>query len=186
MTPKAGKVRHLDTGCLTKDHMIVWNPKGIPTRSMENGIVHHKSWPQNMYHTHNWPQQNLFISFHVHFIVLPWTHADRNARWLTIYNINRSCWQLCTRMPITHTQIHNRVHLIPRKWHAEILEDLLSFHVVFKYWKLDHHHYWGNQAPNLCQLIWEIGILGYAANNAYTDFKWLFLYVNHIDMYDLY
>ncbi len=36
VTPKAGKVRHLDTVYLTKVHMIVWNPKGIPTRSMEN------------------------------------------------------------------------------------------------------------------------------------------------------
>ncbi len=35
MTPVAGKYRHLDTGCLTKVHMIVWDPKGIPTRSME-------------------------------------------------------------------------------------------------------------------------------------------------------
>ncbi len=34
--PKAGKVRHLDTVCLTKVHMIAWNPNGIPTRSMEN------------------------------------------------------------------------------------------------------------------------------------------------------
>ncbi len=32
----AGKVRHLDTGCLAKVHMIVWNPKGIPTQTMEN------------------------------------------------------------------------------------------------------------------------------------------------------
>ncbi len=31
VTPMAGKVRHLDTGCLAKVHMIVWNPKGIPT-----------------------------------------------------------------------------------------------------------------------------------------------------------
>ncbi len=36
MTPMAGKVRHLDTVCLTKVHLIVWNPKGIPTRSMVN------------------------------------------------------------------------------------------------------------------------------------------------------
>ncbi len=36
VTSKAGKIRHLLTVCLTKVHMIVWNPNGIPTRSMEN------------------------------------------------------------------------------------------------------------------------------------------------------
>ncbi len=36
MIPVAEKYRHLDTRCLAKVRMIVWNPKGIPTRSMEN------------------------------------------------------------------------------------------------------------------------------------------------------
>ncbi len=36
MTPVAGKYRPLDTECLAKVHMIIWNRKGIPTRSMEN------------------------------------------------------------------------------------------------------------------------------------------------------
>ena len=36
MTPGAGKNRHLLTVCLTKVYMIIWNPIGIPTRSMEN------------------------------------------------------------------------------------------------------------------------------------------------------
>ncbi len=39
----AEKLRHLDTGCLAKVHMIVWNPKGIPTRSMENMKWHSPS-----------------------------------------------------------------------------------------------------------------------------------------------
>ncbi len=34
--PVAGNHRQLDTRCLAKVHLIVWNPKGIPTRSMEN------------------------------------------------------------------------------------------------------------------------------------------------------
>ncbi len=39
-------------------HMIVWNPKGIPTLSMENmKWYNHKSRPQNMCLTHSWPQQ---------------------------------------------------------------------------------------------------------------------------------
>ncbi len=36
VTLSAGKIRHLLTVCLTKVHMIGWNPNGIPTRSMEN------------------------------------------------------------------------------------------------------------------------------------------------------
>ncbi len=53
--PMAGKVRHPYTGCLAKVHMIVWNPKGIPRRSMENMkwynssqvlTVKHEPYPQ--------------------------------------------------------------------------------------------------------------------------------------------
>ncbi len=36
MIPVSGNHRHLDTRYLAKVHMIVWNPKGIPTWSMEN------------------------------------------------------------------------------------------------------------------------------------------------------
>ena len=36
MTLSAGKIRHLLTVCLTKVHMIGWDPNGIPTRSMVN------------------------------------------------------------------------------------------------------------------------------------------------------
>ncbi len=45
----AGIHRHLDTRCLAKVHMIIWNPKGIPTRSMENMklmTTKHVSYPQ--------------------------------------------------------------------------------------------------------------------------------------------
>ncbi len=36
MIPGAGKIRHLLTVCLIKVHMIVRDPIGMPTRSMEN------------------------------------------------------------------------------------------------------------------------------------------------------
>ncbi len=36
MTLGAGKIRHLLTVCLTKVHMMVWDPIGTPTRSMVN------------------------------------------------------------------------------------------------------------------------------------------------------
>ena len=68
VTLGAGKIRHLLTVCLTKVHMIGWNPNGIPTRSMENirwhsgtGTDHHKSWPQNMCYTHSWRQHEVWF-----------------------------------------------------------------------------------------------------------------------------
>ncbi len=53
--PVTGKHRHLYTGCLAKVHMIVWNPKGIPTRSMENMKWHSPSQVQTAKHV-SYPQ----------------------------------------------------------------------------------------------------------------------------------
>ncbi len=56
----AGKHRHLDTRCLAKVHTIVWNPKGFPTRSMENMKWNSPSQVPTTKHvsyTRSWPQQ---------------------------------------------------------------------------------------------------------------------------------
>ncbi len=55
MIPVAGNHRHLDTKYLARVNLIVWNPNGIPTQSMENAkrysssqvsTTKHVSYPQ--------------------------------------------------------------------------------------------------------------------------------------------
>ncbi len=44
------------------------------------------------------------------------------------------------RTPITCTRILDRVPLVHKKWHVELIEDFLSLHLVFKFWKSDHYY----------------------------------------------
>ena len=37
------------------------------------------------------------------------------------------------RTPITCTRILDRVPLVHKKWHVELIEDFLSLHLVFKF-----------------------------------------------------